>query len=187
TLLMTYFSGVVDGSGLAWLGGAPHNLIDVLGVRATELDALFPEDEQALVMNDGRRFPIHELCEIPEMHGAEALGVYAEDFYGGMPCLTKNRFGKGEAYYLAARTEQAGLDAIYAAIADELALPRALSDALPEGVIATERGGAIFLQNYSGRAQQVTLADGYTDLLTGETVCGTFDFAVNGVKVLVRE
>ena len=186
TLLMTYFSGVVDESGLAWLGGAPHNLIDVLGVRATELDALFPEDEQALAMNDGRRFPIHELCEIPEMHGAEALGVYAEDFYGGMPCLTKNRFGKGEAYYLAAKTGQSALDAVYAAIADELALPRALSDALPEGVIATERGGAIFLQNYSGKAQQVTLADGYTDLLTGETVGGTFDLAANGVKVLVK-
>ncbi len=186
TLLMTWFSGVVDESGNAWLGGAPHGLVDVLGVRATELDALFPEDKQALVMNDGRRFAITELCEIPEMHGAEALGVYAEDFYGGMPCLTKNAFGQGTAYYLAAKAEQAALDAIYADIAAELALPRALTDALPTGVIATERGGAIFLQNYSGKVQQVTLADAYTDLLTGETVSGTFDFTVNGVKTLVR-
>ena len=186
TLLMTWFSGVVDESGLAWLGGAPHGLIDVLGVRATELDALFPEDQQALVMNDGRRFAIRELCEIPEMHGAETLGVYAEDFYGGMPCLTKNPFGKGQAYYLAAKTEQAALDAIYADLAGELALPRALTDALPEGVIATERGSAIFLQNYSGKPRQVTLTDAYTDLLTGEAVSGSFDFAVNGVKVLVK-
>ena len=186
TLLMTYFSGVVDESGLAWLGGAPHGLIDVLGVRATELDALFPEDQQALVMNDDRRYAIRELCEIPEMHGAETLGVYAEDFYGGMPCLTKHAFGKGQAYYLAAKAEQAGLDAIYAALADALALPRALTDTLPEGVIATERGGAIFLQNYSGKAQQVTLAGRYTDLLTGEAVSGTFDFAVNGVMVLAQ-
>ena len=186
TLLMTYFSGVVDESGLAWLGGAPHGLIDVLGVRATELDALFPEDQQALVMNDDRRYAIRELCEIPEMHGAETLGVYAEDFYGGMPCLTKHAFGKGQTYYLAAKAEQAGLDAIYAALADALALPRALTDTLPEGVIATERGGAIFLQNYSGKAQQVTLAGRYTDLLTGEAVSGTFDFAVNGVMVLAQ-
>ena len=186
TLLMTWFSGVVDESGLAWLGGAPHGLVDVLGVRATELDALFPDDVQALVMNDGRRFAIRELCEIPEMHGAETLGVYAEDFYGGMPCLTKNRFGNGTAYYLAAKTEQAALDAIYAALAQELALPRALTDALPEGVIATERGGAIFLQNYSGKAQQVTLSGAYTDLLTGAGVSGTFEFGVNGVMVLKK-
>ena len=186
TLVMTYFSGVVDETGNAWLGGAPHNLIDVLGVRATELDAIFPQDVQALITNDGRRYAITELCEIPEMHGAQALGVYAEDFYGGMPCLTKHAFGQGTAYYLAAKVEQAALDTLYADIAASLALPRALTDELPAGVIATERGGAIFLQNYSGQVQPVTLSGAYTDLITGETVAGTFDFAVNGVMVLKK-
>ncbi|MGN0754945.1 MAG: beta-galactosidase trimerization domain-containing protein, partial [Aristaeellaceae bacterium] len=186
TLLMTYFSGVVDESGLAWLGGAPHGLIDVLGVRATELDALFPEDKQAMLLADGRSFPIHELCEIPEVHSAKSLGLYEEDFYASLPCLTRNSFGKGQAYYLAAKVEQAGLDAIYADIAEELQLPRALREALPEGVIATERGGAVFLQNYSGQAQQVVLADKYTDLLTGGTVSGEHIMPANGVMVLVK-
>ena len=186
TLLMTYFSGVVDETGNAWLGGAPHNLIDVLGVRATELDALFPADQQALRMADGRSFPMHELCEIPEMHGAESLGVYAEDFYADMPCLTRNPFGKGQAYYLAAKVEQEGLDAIYADIADKLDLPKAMNQELPQGVIATERGGAIFLQNYSGKEQQVVFADKYTDMITGQTVEGTYTMPANGVLVLVK-
>ena len=185
TLLLTYFSGVVDETGNAWLGGAPHNLVDVIGVRATELDALFPEDQQALLLG-GQAYKVTELCEIPEMHGAETLGTYAEDFYGGMACLTKHAFGQGQAYYLAAKVEQDGLDAIYGAIAQELQLTTALPDELPQGVIATERGGAVFLQNYSGKAQTVTLSGAYTDLLTGEAVTGTFDFAVNGVKVLVK-
>lgn len=187
TLLMTYFSGVVDESGLAWLGGAPHNLIDVLGVRATELDALFPEDQQALLLSDGRSFPIHELCEIPEMHGAQALGVYAEDFYAGMPCLTRNAFGKGNAYWLAAKVEQAGLDAIYADIAAELSLTRALDDELPEGVIATERGGCVFLQNYSGHPRQVILSQEYTDLITGQRMERAFTMAANSVMVLEKQ
>jgi len=186
TLLMTYFSGVVDESGNAWLGGAPHNLIDVLGVRATELDALFPEDKQALRMTDGRSFPIHELCEIPEMHGAEGLGAYEEDFYADMPCLTRNRFGKGQAYYLAAKVEQEGLDAIYADIADELELSRAMNQELPRGVIATERGGAVFLQNYSGKAQQVVFEEKYTDMITGAAVEGEHIMPANGVMVLVK-
>ena len=186
TLLMTYFSGVVDETGNAWLGGAPHNLIDVLGVRATELDALFPADQQALHMADGRSFPIHELCEIPEMHGAESLGVYAEDFYADMPCLTRNPFGKGQAYYFAAKVEQEGLDAIYADIADKLDLPKAMNQELPQGVIATERGGAIFLQNYSGKEQQVVFADKYTDMITGQTVEGAYTMPANGVLVLVK-
>ena len=186
TLLMTWFSGVVDESGLAWLGGAPHNLIDVLGVRATELDALFPEDKQGMLLADGRSFPIHELCEILELHGAKALGLYEEDFYAAMPCLTRHAFGKGQAYYLAAKVEQAGLDAIYADLTAELALPRALQQALPQGIIPTERGGAVFLQNYSGAPQRVVLEERYTDLLTGQTVEGETIMPANGVMVLVK-
>ena len=183
---MTYFSGVVDESGNAWLGGAPHNLVDVLGVRATELDALFPDDRQAMLLADGRSFPIHELCEIPEMHGAKSLGLYEEDFYAAMPCLTRNAFGKGQAYYLAAKVEQSGLDAIYADIVGELELPKALNQPLPQGVIATERGGAIFLQNYSGKAQQIVLEGKYTDMITGSVVEGAQIMPVNGVMVLAR-
>lgn len=186
-LLTTYFSGVVDDTDLTWLGGAPHGLLDVLGIRATELDALHPQDVNAMVLKDGRRFAISELCELSEDLGAQALGTYERDFYAGMPCLTRNEYGKGQAYYLAAKVEQAGLDAIYADIVDALGIPRALNDDLPEGVIATERGGAIFLQNYSGNAQQVSLAAEYTDMLTGKTVTGEFDFPACGVMVLQQK
>ena len=183
---MTYFSGVVDEHDLAFLGGAPHGLIDVLGVRSAEFEALYPQDQNALVMKDGRRFPIHELAEIPEPLGAEPLGVYESDFYAGLPCLTRNAFGQGQAYYLAAKLEQEGLDAIYADLASQLALPRALPDALPEGVVATERGGAVFLQNYSGKEQCFTLSGTYTDLLTGQTVSGDTAMPENGVMVLAK-
>jgi len=185
TLLMTYYSGVVDGDDLAFLGGRPYGLMDVLGIRATEFDAIFPDDVQSLKMKDGRSFKIMELCEIPESLGAEALGVYGHDFYAGLPCLAKNAFGKGQAYYLAAKVEQAGLDAIYADIAAELRLEKALPVELPEGVIATARGGAVFLQNFSGKAQTVALDDCYTDLLTGEAF-STAELPVNGIMVLKK-
>lgn len=186
TLLVTYFSGVVNEANLAFLGGAPHRLTDVLGVRATELDAIYPHDKNALVMKDGRRFAIHDLCEIPEALGAETLGEYADDFYAGLPCLSRHAFGQGQAYYLAAKVEQSGLDAIYQSIVSDLHLTRALPDALPAGVIATERGGAAFLQNYSGKEQTVTLSGSYTDMITGKAVSGTFTLPVNGVMVLAK-
>ncbi len=119
------------------------------------------------------------------MLGAASLGLYEEDFYAALPCLTRHTFGKGTAYYLAAKVEQSGLDAIYADIAAELDLPRAMTQDLPKGVIATERGGAIFLQNYSGAAQQVVFEKKYTDLLTGSEVQGEYVMPVNGVMVLV--
>ena len=103
-----------------------------------------------------------------------------------MPCLTRNTFGKGQACYLAAKVEQAGLDAIYADIADELALPKAMQETLPTGVIATERGGAAFLQNYSGQAAKVIFDGKYTDLISGSTVEGEYIMPANGVLVLVK-
>ena len=120
------------------------------------------------------------------MHGAKSLGLYEEDFYAALPCLTRNTFGRGQAYYLAAKVEQSGLDAIYADIADELALPRAMMQPLPAGVIATERGGAIFLQNYSGTAQQIVFDEQYTDLLTGNAVEGEYVMPANGILVLTK-
>lgn len=187
TLLMTYFSGVVDDSGLAYLGGTPHDLTDVLGVRATELDALYPQDVQHMVFPDGRRYAVHELCELPEKHDAQVLAEYGEDFYAGLPCLTKHAFGAGQAYYLAAKPEQDGLDAIYTAIAAELSLPKAMQEKLPTGVIATERGGAAFVQNYSGKTQQVTLDGSYEEMLTGEVLSGTQEMPVNGIWVLKKQ
>ena len=186
TLLTTYHSGIVDGDDLAWLNGVPHALTDVLGVRQTELDAIYPADEQSMVMLDGRTFHISELCAIPESLGAETLATYGHDFYAGLPCLTRNAFGKGTAYYLAAKVEQAGLDAIYTQLARDLDLPKALTDILPAGVVPTERGGAVFLQNYSGAPQPIALTDVYTDLLTGEQVSGAFELPVNGVMVLKK-
>jgi len=186
TLLMTYYSGVVDADDLAFLGGRPYGLMDVLGIRATEFEALFPGDVQPLEMKDGRSFKVIELCEIPENLGAEPLGVYGHDFYAGLPCLAKNAFGKGQAYYLAAKLEQAGLDAIYADIASELNLEKALPGALPEGVIATARGSAVFLQNFSGKAQTVALDGRYTDLLTGDVHDGSAALGVNGIMVLQK-
>jgi len=141
---------------------------------------------QPLEMKDGRSFKVIELCEIPENLGAEPLGVYGHDFYAGLPCLAKNAFGKGQAYYLAAKLEQAGLDAIYADIASELNLEKALPGALPEGVIATARGSAVFLQNFSGKAQTVALDGRYTDLLTGDVHDGSAALGVNGIMVLQK-
>ena len=186
-LLMTYFSGLVDERDLAFLGGTPHGLMDVFGLQNTDLDALYPQDKQSLKLQDGRQFAIHELCALSDRVTAEVLGVYSGDCYAGRPCLTRNAFGQGKAYYLAAKVEQSGLQALYAALAEEVQLTPAIPDALPYGVIATQRGNAVFLQNYSGESRKVSLSGAYTELLTGKYVTGTVEVPVNGVMVLEKE
>ena len=63
----------------------------------------------------------------------------------------------------------------------------AMQEKLPTGVIATERGGAAFVQNYSGKTQQVTLDGSYEEMLTGEVLSGTQEMPVNGIWVLRKQ
>ena len=184
TLVTTCFSGVVDEHDLAHLGDTPHGLTEVLGLRAADLDSLWPGETNAMVLEDGTVWPVKELCQLIEPEGCETVARYQSDFYAGLPCLTRNRYGRGSAWYIAAKPEQEGLDDFYGRLLKELPLPAALPDALPFGVIATERSGCVFLQNYSGAEAKLTLSGRYTDLLTGAAVTGETVLPANGVMVL---
>ena len=183
-LLTTYWSGVVDAYDLAYLGAVPHDLTDVLGLRATELDALYPEQSNGLRTKDGAAYKITELCGLVELRGAEVEGAYTSDWYAGQPCLTRHTYGKGEAWYLAAKADQNALNALYRRLAERAGLPRAMDTELPYGVVAVERGGAVFLQNYSGEARTVALDKAYHELLTDRDVSGEVTLPICGVMVL---
>ena len=183
-LLTTYWSGVVDAYDLAYLGAAPHDLTDVLGLRATELDALYPEQSNGLRTKDGAAYKITELCGLVELRGAEVEGTYTSDWYAGQPCLTRHTYGKGEAWYLAAKADQNALNALYRRLAERAGLPRAMDTELPYGVVAVERGGVVFLQNYSGEERTVALDKAYHELLTDRDVSGEVTLPICGVMVL---
>ena len=183
-LLTTYWSGVVDAYDLAYLGAAPHGLTDVLGLRATELDALYPEQSNGLRTKDGAEYKITELCGLVELRGAEVEGTYTSDWYAGQPCLTRHTYGKGEAWYLAAKADQNALNACYRRLAERAGLPRAMDTELPYCVVAVERGGVVFLQNYSGKERTVALDKAYHELLTDRDVSGEVTLPIGGVMVL---
>ena len=113
------------------------------------------------------------------------MGVYGEDFYEGEPALTVNQFGKGRAYYLAAKAEPAFYGDFYQKLSQELGLARALKE-IPYGVEACLREGAegsyLFLQNFSGEEKRVELPQASLELRTGvprkEVLLAGYDAAV---------
>ena len=183
-LLVTYWSGVVDACDLAHLGPAPHDLTDVLGLRATELDALRPELSNGMRLPDGTEYRVTELCGLVDCQEAQVEAVYTGDWYAGQACLTRRAYGKGEAWYLAAQVEQAGLNALYARLAERAGLPKAMEEELPQGVVAIEQSSVVFLQNYAGASRRVSLLRPYEELLSGETLNGEVELPVCGVLVL---
>ena len=187
TLVMTCFSGISDATNLAFLGDTPYHLTDVLGIRETELDALHPEECNYAQFPDGITWRATGLCALTCPEGAEVLATYTDDFYAGLPAVTRNRFGKGEAWYLAARFDDDALLSLYTGLSERLDLPRALQTSLPHGVTAHRRGKYVFVENYSGEEATLSLPSTFTDALKDTPAGDTMTLAPNTISVLLEE
>ena len=111
-LLTTYMSGIVDQSDNVYLGGYPGPLREMAGVWVEEIDALAPEQCNEAVFADGTVSKCSLVCDLMHLEGAEALAVYGNDFYAGMPAVTRHTFGKGAVYYIGSRLEEDGMEKV---------------------------------------------------------------------------
>jgi beta-galactosidase len=198
TLVMTYWSGIVDEHDLCYLGGWPGGgLREVLAVWDEETDALYPEDRNRLVLNGGNalglegEYEVRDLCALIHAEGAAVLGSYGDDFYAGRPALTVNRHGQGEAYYIAARTEERFLDDFYGKLVELTGIRPVLAAPLPAGVTAQVRGDGkhewVFVMNWETEERAVDVGpEPVKEVLSGETVSGRLVLPHYGVRVLKR-
>ena len=135
TFVLTYWSGIVDETDLCFLGGTPAGLMDVMGLRSTEIDALYDGESNVGVPCQSNHLHMTEsyrctnLCDLVKASTAEVLMTYGEDFYEGMPALTCNRFGKGRAYYICADFEQEFYNELFRKVTAEAGVKRAVTAA----------------------------------------------------------
>jgi beta-galactosidase len=193
TFVTTFFSGIVDERDIVRIGGYPGELRRMLGIWAEEIDALFPDQKNRIVMTKAHgslegEYECGLLCDLIHLEGAEAIAVYGDDFYAGMPVVTVNRFGAGQAWYVASSPEAAFLEGFLGKLcADQNIKP--LVKRAPEGVESSRRvkdgRGILFLLNHNAETKEVELCEGrYRDLLSGESVEGRTAVPGRGVRLL---
>ncbi len=178
TAVMTYWSGIVDETDLCFLGGTPHGLMDVFGLRSTEIDGLFDWETNHVVPVQGNALGLEKewtcshLCELVRTSTAEPLAVYGEDFYAGEPALTLNTYGAGKAYYVCADFEQGFYDELYKKLVTDLEIALPFAD-IPQGVEVTTREAEdcryVFIQNYNREAVPMEI-----DLKDAEIILGEY-------------
>lgn len=191
TLLISYMSGLVDEDDLCFLGGFPGELKYAAGVTNTETDALYPGQTNRIRMEQplGALHGEYEcgfICALLEKITAQTVGSYTADFYAGTPALTRNSFGKGECWYLAARPEQKMLEDLYETLVDSTGICRICKD-LPQGVSVSSRVRGeteyVFYMNFNADTVCVKKVCG-EELISGTTADGELRLAPLGFAVI---
>jgi beta-galactosidase len=180
TLITTYLTGIVDESDLDFQRDRHCPLAEVLGIETEEIDALFPGETVGLMADIGleqTEYQAQGFCDLIAIDTATVRGDYKSEFYAGRPFLTQNLCGKGEAWYIAARTNDNFLTNFYGQLAGRFGLARDTEAKTPQGIMAVRRGDRLFFMNFT-EVEQTFLVDGE------ELTLGPYDCRVKEAEVL---
>jgi beta-galactosidase len=165
TLVMGFFSGIVDACDRVHPGRYPAPFRRMLGLSVEEFHPLADGERAGLSRGSGTLW-----SEEIHLEGAEAVERFTTGVLAGEPAVTRHRFGRGEAWYLGTRPDPATtrdlFDRVRAAAGVGPVLP-----GLPAGVQARARrtgdGTAYVLLNHGAEAADVPLPEPMRDVLSG--------------------
>lgn len=192
TFLTTFFSGIVNENDLVTTGGYPGELRKLLGIWVEEIDALLPEQKNRIVLKEAYgdlegEYDCGMLCDLLHSEGAEVIAEYGDDFYKGMPVVTRNTFGQGEAWYVASDPDERFLDGLLGQLAAAKNVESLLET--PEGVEVSARTKDgkpyLFVMNHNATTQSYDLGTAKAhDLLTHRELSGNVEIEARGVQLL---
>jgi beta-galactosidase len=191
SLVLTYRSGVKDEHNAFTDQTLPGPLANLAGVAIHDYDPEAGADSpQQEVVTDGEHYPAKVWFDILTPGTAESLATYTKSYYAGSVAVTRNRAGRGNAYYVGTEPDAPEFyDHFLAGILQSAGIPT--GHRLPEGVeVATRQGNGrklVFLLNYTGAAQTIDIGEPYHDALSGAVESATVHLSPYGVKVLSTE
>ncbi|WP_394554462.1 beta-galactosidase [Agromyces sp. MMS24-JH15] len=191
TLVVSYFSGIVDEHDAVHAGGFGAPLAAALGVRVEEFLPLregvrtsvaWRGDDTAPLAADAV-FTADVWHEAIALEGAEVVARHLDGPGAGLPAVTRHAYGEGVGWYVATRLDAEGLrtvmDDVYA---DAGIAPTGHPDGLE---VVTRRGDAAdYVVAINHRDEPARLAASGLELLTGTEVVDAFDVAAGGVAVV---
>ena len=176
TLVVSYFSGIVDKTDAVHPGGYPGAVRELLGLSVEEF---LPLRAGSSVRLDGD-LTADVWTERLVLAGAEPVRRYLDGPAAGEPAITRHRCGEGSAWYVSTRLNGRDLDAV---LTEAGLVPRA---GLPDGVELVRRVGdsARYLIAINHTDRDVELAASGKELITGAPCHGTLPVPAGDVRVL---
>lgn len=188
TLVTTYISGVVNEFDLTYLGGWPQEFQEIFGLKPLETDTYYPKDKNSVSYN-GKHYEVRDYASVVELNTAESLGSYEQDFYASTPAVTRNTFGKGEAYYIGARMEVEFHRHFYGKLINGIGLKSGLPVKHDLGVSVQgrqieENKSLFFIMNFTESKQDVTFEASVIDIESNNELLGVVTLEPYEVKIV---
>ncbi|MGH3144582.1 MAG: beta-galactosidase [Rubrobacter sp.] len=169
TLVVSFFSGIVDARDHIRLGGYPAPFRELLGLRIEDFVPMAADETNRILTREGAPYPCELWADLVHLEGAEPLATYSDGFYAGTPAVTWHRFGSGAACYVGTRPTGGYLNLLLWRICREVGIHLDLDT--PPGVEivrrTTERSSFLFVLNHNLDAVELALSNPGRDLLTG--------------------
>ncbi|GAA1290449.1 beta-galactosidase [Saccharothrix xinjiangensis] len=181
TVVVGFFSGVVDERDQVFPGGYPGPLRELLGLRVEEVVPLGPDDVLACSSAELGGFTADFWRDDLLVEGAEVVAALDD----GTPVVLRHRHGAGAAWYVATRPEEGAAVRLFARVLAEAGVEPAPDR--PRGVEVVRRGDVLFLVNHGVDEVSVDVPGAHVDLLTGAGVSGSTTLGRFGVAALVPQ
>lgn len=186
TLLMSFWSGIVDANDHVRPDGYPAQFRRLLGLRISEWEPYGPAQRNMLRWSDGREHACSLWSDLLDPEGADVLAWYGNDWYAGRAAITRHRFGDGSTYYLGTQPDAHGMGHVLDLALDTAGVGRPAN--IPAGVESVRRtdgdSSFLFLLNHSEIHVDVPLDRAAHDLLSDQPHGSSCQLPPLGVAVL---
>lgn len=196
TLLVSYFSGIVDEHDAVHPGGFMAPLRDALGVWVEEFLPLRDGDSLTVEYRAGAAGAGVATTGVTELtgtvwaddlvlDGAEPVGSYTDGPKPGGAAITRHRHGAGTGWYVSTSLD---VEALALVMSDVYASAGLTPSGIVEGLEVVRRTGEdatyTVAINHTDGDTKLPLAAPATDLLTGDAFVGDADVPAGVVRVL---
>ena len=187
TLVMSFFSGIVDPFEHIRLGGYPAPFRRMLGLTVLDWLPLADGEEVQVDFSDGTQGRADPWSELIEPQGAEVVAKFAGTRLEGRPAVTRNAVGSGLAIYIGTRLDQPAMARVIRSACGDAGVDPVME--APAGVEVVRRHQArssiLFLLNHRDVAVDVPITQAGTNLVDGAQVhAGLLKLAPFGAAVI---
>lgn len=137
TVILTARSGVKNQFNTCIMAQLPTLYRKLIGAYVEEYDPIGYAENTVMIGSQAYR--CRQWCDILTTETAQALGVYGDGYFAGKAAVTKNRYGRGTAYYIGTVGEKSLYRCIAEQALKEADIPH--TGLLPNGIEITTRSG----------------------------------------------